>query len=179
MEVGVAGGAPLQVIEDALGEKVDEVDVQVAGLYVELHAASRFMAGLHDAEDMAELVAHGFAHKNIKVYGALILSPEAADDVSLAQQAAVELQVVHAQVGIDSDALINVVDFHTAGGEALELYVVEVDDTEDILEVDAAQVGIEGVGAVLRDASVHAQMAPCLRHLETTYIHDAVMVADL
>ena len=157
-EVGVACGAPLQVREDTLGEEVDEVGVDVVRKDMQVDASSWLASGFDDAYDMAELAPLGLADESVDIYGAIVLPTEAAVEAEVAQQAPVEREVVHAQHSIHLRYASEIVHLHLARGQSGELHVVEVDDAEDVLQIDVAEVGIEGVLGVRGNASVYLQM---------------------
>ena len=138
---------------------IDEIGVNMTGLYVEVHAPSRLMAWLDECSHVANVAACGFVDVSIEVDGSFILSSEATSHVELSEQSVVECELVDAQVGINGNVRVEVMGFDLSCGESCKFNVVEVDETKHILQVDAMKVGIERVGSIVRYTAIDSQIA--------------------
>ena len=137
------------------------------------------MAWFDERRDVTYLAVGRLVDESVEVDGTVVLAPETAIDEHLAEEAVVELEIIDAEVGIYGNILEQAVGFQLACGQAGKLHIVEVYEAENILQVDALEVGIERVGVLLRHTSVDAQVAPLLGHFETIYVERSVAETDI
>ena len=133
------------------------------------------MSGFDETYDVTDFVAYRFVNVGINVNGSIVLAPETSCDIDRSKETVVERKVIDTHISINRYAGENVVDLHLARGQTCHLYVVEIDDAEDILQVDALQVGVERVGWVLGHTTIHVEVTSELRDLETVDIDDIVV----
>lgn len=142
---------------------------------IEGHATSLFMARFDESYDMANLVVQRFMDIGIDIYGTFVLASKTASDINCSKQAVVKVEIIDTQVCVNGHPSEDVMHFDLARSQTCKLDVMEINNSEDILQVDSPKVGIERVRSVLGNLAVYMEVTSELRDLEAMDIDDIVM----
>ena len=124
----------LQVVKDAFGKLVHEVQIDALGVYTEVNAAflspSRGDGSLHKGV----VSRFGFLDVCVQINAVAVVAPVAVY-VHAAHASFVEGEVVHRQIGVCHGLGHHLLGIDVAGGVACELHGVEVDHLENVFQV--------------------------------------------